>query len=64
LVARDTDQCAQLLREILLGELEYEIDEQPDRAGIFLREKATRSIYRAVTGDSHLANSFWNFYLK
>jgi hypothetical protein len=64
LVARDTNQCAKLLRGILLNELEFELEEQPDQGAIFLREKETRSIYRVVTHDQHLTNSFWNFYLK
>ena len=32
--------------------------------GVFaVVEKSTRSIYRVVTKDEHLINSFWNFYL-
>jgi hypothetical protein len=31
---------------------------------VFLREKETRSVYRVVTHDKHLTNSFWNFYLR
>ena len=64
LVARDTNQCAKLLRGILLDELEFELEEQPDQGAVFLREKETRSIYRVATDDQHLTNSFWNFYLK
>ena len=64
LVARNTNQCAKLVRGILLDELEFELEEQPDQGAIFLREKETRSVYRVVTHDQHLTNSFWNFYLK
>jgi hypothetical protein len=64
LVARDTNQCAKLLRGILLNELEFDLEEQPGLGAIFLREKETRSVYRVVTHDQHLTNSFWNFYLK
>jgi hypothetical protein len=64
LVASDTEQCAKLLRGILLDELEFELDEEPERGAIFLREKETRSVYRVITRDQHLTNSFWNFYLK
>jgi hypothetical protein len=64
LVARNTNQCARLLRGILLDELEFELEEEPDRGAIFLREKETRSVYRVVTNDQHLTNSFWNFYLR
>jgi hypothetical protein len=64
LVARDTNQCAKLLRGIILDELEFELEEHPDQGAVFLREKETRSVYRVVTDDKHLTNSFWNFYLK
>jgi hypothetical protein len=64
LVARDTSQCAKLIRGILLDELEFELEEQPEDGAVFLREKETRSVYRVETHDQHLTNSFWNFYLK
>lgn len=64
LVARDTSQCARLLRGILLDELNFELEERPDLGATFLREKETRSVYRVATHDQHLTNSFWNFYLK
>jgi hypothetical protein len=64
LVARDTNECADLIRGILLGKLEFQLDERPDDGAILLRERNTQSIYRVVTHDHHLTNSFWNFYLK
>jgi hypothetical protein len=64
LVARDTNQCAKLLRGILLDELDFELEERTDQGAVFLREKETRSVYRVATHDQHLTNSFWNFYLK
>src|SRR6266481_2944464 len=37
LVARDTDQCARLLRGVLLKELEFELEEEPDQGDDFLK---------------------------
>lgn len=31
---------------------------------LFLRETLTDSIFRVMTGDAMLTNSFWNFYLE
>jgi hypothetical protein len=45
LVARDTNQCAKLILGILLDELEFVLEEQPDHGAIFLRERETRSVY-------------------
>jgi hypothetical protein len=64
LVARDTNQCAKLIRGILLNELKFELEESPELGAIFLKEKETQSVYRVETSDQHLTNSFWNFYLK
>lgn len=67
LVARSVSECARLVRGILLRTLEFEIEEQdPKQMGgsVLLREKSTRSIFRVVTGDNHLTNSYWNFYLQ
>ena len=67
LVARSVSECARLVRGILLRTLEFEIEERdPKQLGgsVLLREKSTRSIFRVVTGDDHLTNSYWNFYLQ
>lgn len=66
IVARSERDCARLIRSILLGKLELELDEPSDGpfvGYILLRERSTRSIYRAVTPDAMLTNAFWNFYL-
>ena len=61
LVARDVGECVDLLRGVLLNTLEFVIE---DIEGVVvLREKNTKSIFRVVTKDKHLTNSFWNFYL-
>jgi len=63
LVTRDVPQCAAVLRRVLLNELVFDIEE--DQSGsLLLKEHDTKSIFRVVTRDGHLTNSFWNFYLK
>ena len=65
LVARKTEQCAKLVRSILLNKLEFSIKDLSGGEGAAeLREKETNSLYRVVTEDQHLVNSFWNFYLQ
>ena len=63
-MARNTNQCAKLLRGILLNDLQFELEDHPDQGAVFLRESETGSIYRVATHDRHLTNSFWNFYLR
>lgn len=65
LVARSTEQCADLIRRILTRTLEFEICEQTlgDDRYLLLKEKITGSVFRVVTGDRFLTNAFWNFYL-
>ena len=61
LVARDVEECVDLLIGVLLNTLEFVFDDIEDV--VVLREKYTKSIFRVVTKDKHLTNSFWNFYL-
>jgi len=62
LVVRTIPDCAALLRRVLLGEMEFSLEEQ---AGMWhLREKISGCIYRVVTNDRKLNNCFWNFYLR
>ena len=65
LVARKVEQCAKLVREILLNELKFDVvDLEGGEGAAELRERDTNSLYRVVTEDRHLVNSFWNFYLR
>lgn len=68
LVVRKVKDCARLLRNILLNQMEFEIEEKYNETGklthICLKEKISGCIYRVVTTDELLTNSFWNFYLK
>ena len=62
LVVRSISKCAQLLRSILLNEMEFEIVEEEKFT--ILRERISGCIYRVATKDEFLVNAFWNFYLK
>lgn len=66
LVVRSVAQCAQLLERIMLNTLEFDIEEVPAERGIslHLKERISGCVYRVVTGDELLTNSFWNFYLR
>jgi hypothetical protein len=62
LVVRTIPDCAALLRRVLLGGMEFSLEE---KAGMWhLREKISGCIYRVVTNDRKLNNCFWNFYLR
>lgn len=62
LVVRKVSQCAMLVRGILLRQLEFDIEEN-ERQWL-LRERISGSVYRVVTKNELLTNSFWNFYLS
>ncbi|MBU9556024.1 hypothetical protein [Burkholderia multivorans] len=60
LVCREISVCAELIRRIVLNKMQFYIE---DRDGyVLLREKLTDSIFRVMTNDRLLTNSFWNFY--
>jgi hypothetical protein len=69
LVVRSKEQCAQVLEQLLLNELTFSFEivqdkSKPSDKGVtVLREKTSKSPFRAVTHYEKLANSFWNFYL-
>lgn len=62
LVVRTTESCALLIRNILLQCLEFKLQEGDE--GLMLREKISDCIFRVMTRDSMLTNTFWNFYLN
>lgn len=66
LVVRTVADCAKLLQRIILNTMEFDIEEQRigEKVTMLLRERVSRSIFRVVTGDELLTNSFWNFYLE
>jgi hypothetical protein len=65
LVVRNVEQCARLVRAVLLRELEFDIEDrlEGDLKYLYLRERISGCIFRVVTGDRMLTNAFWNFYL-
>lgn len=65
LVARTSALCATLLRGIILNELDYILDpSRPEinKDFIYLKEATTGSIFRVMTNNPLLTNTFWNFY--
>lgn len=60
LVVRTVDQCAELVRRIVTRALEFTLDEKEGYT--LLREKISGCVFRAMTNDEMLTNSFWNFY--
>jgi len=66
LVVRTVNDCARLLEKIILNAMEFEIEEAriDDRVTLLLREKISGCVFRIVTGDELLTNTFWNFYLE
>jgi len=66
LVVRTVDQCAKLVRSILTKTMKFDLELVKKENGeyLFLREKISHSIFRVVTGDAMLTNTFWNYYLE
>jgi hypothetical protein len=60
LVVRSIDKCAELLRAVLTNRAEFDI--QVDEGGRILVEKMSASVFRTVTDNEKLTNSFWNFW--
>jgi hypothetical protein len=66
LVVRTPEDCSELIYRIISGTLQFRIEEKMIEGSkhLFLRETLTDSIFRVMTGDAMLTNSFWNFYLE
>jgi len=66
LVVRDTESCAKLIRSHILKSVEYEIKDEleGDTEYTYLIEKQSQCVFRVITGDKVLSNSFWNFYFN
>lgn len=60
LVARSVETCARLLSQILLNRVVFRVEDS--NGYVFLREELTDCIFRVMTADKLLTNSFWNFY--
>jgi len=66
LVVRTVANCAELIRRVLMGTLEFDLKTRVinDLEYVFLRERISDSVFRVMTGDAMLTNAFWNFYLE
>lgn len=63
LVVRDIDTCTKILKGILTNSLEFEI-KHFDEGYTGLIEINSGCLYRMVTDNKLLTNSFWNFFYK
>jgi hypothetical protein len=66
LVVRTIEDCKNLMRNIILNEMDFYIEKNPgNQIGyIYLKEKISGCIFRLKTGNSLLTNTFWNFYIQ
>ena len=66
LVVRSISDCAQLIYRIVTRTLQFCIEKKTIEKieYHYLRETVSKSIFRVMTGDAMLTNSFWNFYLE
>ncbi|MFW6130305.1 MAG: hypothetical protein ACOC56_03900 [Atribacterota bacterium] len=62
LVVREIDTCAKLLYNLLTNRLSFYLHHDKDNRCWCLKEKLSKSIYRVVSDDVKLTNTFWNFY--
>lgn len=60
LVVRSIEQCADLLSAILTNTAEFDL--QMDKGGRILVERNSSSVFRVVTDNEKLTNSFWNLW--
>lgn len=66
LVVRSVPDCAELIYRIVTSTLKFRIEKKVVE-GVkyhFLKETISDSIFRVMTGDAMLTNTFWNFYLE
>lgn len=61
LVARSIEECAHLVRQILLNCMAFTIENDSD-GNVLLNENITGCTFRVMAADRLLTNSFWNFY--
>jgi hypothetical protein len=66
LVVRNISSCVKLIKNIVLNKLEFDLDYKffDKKLYIILKEKISNCVFRIVTGDKLLTNSFWNFYFE
>jgi hypothetical protein len=62
LVVRNIDDCAELIYRAVTRTLEFSEEFDKERKNVYLRETTSGCIFRVVTADTMLTNTFWNFY--
>lgn len=60
IVVRSPEQCAQMLRKVLLRELAFSI--RHEKGNFLLEETETHSVVRVVSDDPYLTHAFWTFF--
>ncbi len=65
LVVRSINDCAALVKSILLNNIDVYLDKVKIQGSNFLvlKERISNCIFRVESSDDILTNSFWNFYL-
>lgn len=65
LVVRSVDDCIKLLRAVLENNLKFDVVAKSigNETYWLLKEKISSCIFRAITANKCLTNSFWNHYL-
>lgn len=64
LVARDVEQCSDLIVRVLTNTLELDLESKvlDGLRYLYLKERQTNSVFRVVSGDALLTLAFWNHY--
>ncbi len=63
LLVRNIENCSKLLYNVLTNKLKFKIHFDRDLKYWFLEESISKCVFRVVTENQKLTNSFWNFYL-
>jgi hypothetical protein len=63
LVVRSAEECAKLLRGLLLNSCDFEIGRSRREGATLLVEKSSACPFRVLTDNETLTNSFWSWYL-
>lgn len=60
LVVRNANDCIKLLKSVILEDLSFSIDVREEHT--VLIEEISGSVFRVMTNDPLLTNTFWNYY--
>lgn len=63
LVVRTIEDCAKLVKSILLNSMDFELGSlEKQKSYLVLREKISNCIFRVMTDDIMISNTFWNYF--